>query len=283
GDRMKIIRALPLVVVTLTACVSSPRREWPTQGTISAPAGGGAGYQHGPDHTQVVVGGHRKIAERYGYLRMVGEQGAVATNIANGSTVAAAAPNSSSASLPPFGTGYQDHDKFVKEYFLKLGVPTDQVGSVRAMTMLEAHGPSSEVARTIPRITAYYSTLQRTVDGVPVADSFAWARVNSRGEVVHEGVYWPAIPADVVNQVRQFRELLADPHRTETFKARLAVTGGEGAVVIRHTPATSGDAFESFASYDVTLHVPASQQKTSAPGTTVTVIRHFDLNGKERF
>ncbi len=282
---MKIIRALPLLAVMLTACVSSPPREWRTQGTIPAPAGGAAGYQHGPEHTHVVVGEHRKTAERYGYLRMVGDQGTLATNIANGSTFAAAAPGSSAVSLPPFGNGYEDHDKFVKDYFEKLGLPAEQVASVRAMTMVEAHGPSTEVGRAVPRITAYYSALQRMVEGVPVSDSFAWARANSRGDVVQEGVYWPAMPSDVVKQVHQFRELLADPHRLEAFKSRLGLPGGEGSVVIRHSAATAGDAFESFASYDVSFHVPtsASEQKTPAPGTTVTVTRHFDLNGTERF
>lgn len=281
---MKILRIIPMLAVTLTACVSSAPREWRTQGTIPAPAGGAAGYQHGPEHTRVVVGDHRKTSERYGYLRMVGDQGTVATNIANGSTFAAAAPASSGAHLPSFGSNYEDHDKFVKDYFVKLGLPAEQVGSVHAMTMLEAKGPSADVGRTVPRITAYYSALQRTVEGIPVADSFAWARANSRGEVVQEGVYWPAIPAEVLKEAQQFRELLADPHRLQGFKTRLAVSGGEGAVVIRHSSATGGNAFESFASYDVSLHVPStSEQKTPAPGTTVTVVRHFDLNGTERF
>jgi len=282
---MKTIRVLPLLAITLTACVSSAPREWRPQGTIPAPAGGAAGYQHGPEHTRVVVGDHRKTSERYGYLRVVGDQGTLATNIANGSTFAAAAPSSSAVGLPPIGNGYEDHDKFVKDYFVKLGLPAEQVASVRAMTMVEAHGPSAEVGRTVPQFAAYYSALQRTVEGVTVADSFAWARANSRGDVVQEGVYWPAISSDVVKQVHEFRELLADPQRLQAFKARLPVSGGEGSVVIRHSSPTAGDAFESFASYDVSLHVPASAsgQKTPAPGTTVTIIRHFDLNGTERF
>lgn len=282
---MKILRAVPLLAVTLTACVSSAPPEWRTQGTIPAPAGGAAGYQHGPEHTQVVLGDHRKTVARYGYLKAVGDKGTLATNIATGSTFAAAAPGSSGVHLPPFGTGYEDHDKFVKDYFVKLGLPAEQVASVRAMTMLEAQGPSPEVEKTIPRITAYYSALQRTVEGVPVADSFAWARVNSRGEVVQEGVYWPAIPSEVVKQVHQFRELMADPQRLQAFKSHLGAPGGEGAVVIRHSSAALNESFESFASYDVSMHVPASPsgQKTPTPGATVTVVRHFDLNGTERF
>jgi len=282
---MKILRALPLLALMLTGCISSAPTEWRTQGTIPAPPGGAAGYQHGPEHTKVVLGDHRKTVARYGYLKAVGDHGTLATNIATGGTFAAAAPSSSGAHLPPFGTEYGDHDRFVKDYFVKLGLPVEQVASVHAMTMLEAQGPSTEVGKTIPQITAYYSALQRTVEGVPVADSFAWARVNSRGEVVQEGVYWPAIPADVVKQVHQFRELMADPRRQQEFKSRLGVSGGEGAVVIRHSSAALNEGFESFVSYDVSLHVPAStsEQKTPEPGTTVTVVRHFDVNGTERF
>lgn len=49
-----------------------------------------------------------------------------------------------SLQLPPFGKSSDDHDSFVKDYFLKLGSPADQVGSVRGMTLLEAQGPAAE-------------------------------------------------------------------------------------------------------------------------------------------
>ena len=282
---MKITAGFPLLALTLTACVSSAPREWRTQGMIPAPTGGAPGYQHGPQHTRVVVGDHRKTSERYGYLIMAGDQGTMSTNIADGSTFAAAAPSSAGMLLPRFAGSYEDHDRFVKDYFVTLGLPSEQVGSVRTMTMLEAHGRSEDVGRTIPQVTAYYSALQRTVEGIPVIDSFAWARVNSRGEVVQEGVYWPAIPSDVLQQVHQFREMLADPKRLEAFKSRLTVPAGEGVIVIRHSSATGNHAFESFASYDVSLHLSPipSTQKMPMPGTTVTVTRHFDLNGAERF
>jgi hypothetical protein len=152
------------------------------------------------------------------------------------------------------------------------------------MTLLEAPGPAAEVGRPAARITASNSALQRTVEGVPVADSFAWARVNSRGEVAQEAVYWPSLPANILTEVRQFRELLADPQRLQSFKSRLPVSVGEGAVAIRQSSATVDQGFESFASFDVSLHSSqASSQKAPAPGTSVTITRHFDINGTERF
>jgi hypothetical protein len=70
------------------------------------------------------------------------------------------------------------------------------------MTLLEANGRSDETTRTIPRITAYYSVVERAVDGIPVPDSFAWARANSESRIVEEAVYWPALPRDVLAEAK---------------------------------------------------------------------------------
>ena len=277
-------RILLLLTVGLTACNARAPQDWPAQGTIAAPAEGAAGYQHGPEHTRFVVGDHARQESKYGYLKSVGDQGTLATNHANGSTFAVPSAHAESLGLPPYGKSPEEHDAYVKEYFLKLGLPADQLAGVRGMTLVEAHGPAREVGRTPGQVTAYYSALQRTVAGVPVADSFAWARVNARSEVVQEGVYWPALPANVVQEVRQFREMLADPQRLASFNARLPVPGASGAVVIRHSAATSDEPFEAFAGFDVVVHSSQpSLQKAAVPATSVSVIRHFDINGRERF
>ena len=281
---MSIGRILPLLALALSACGTTGPQDWPTPGTIAAPEGGVAGYQHGPEHSQFAVGEHPKQLEQYGYLKSVGAQGAFATKRTNGSTLAVPSAHAPSLRLSPFGGSSDDHDSFVKNYFVKLGLPGEQIGSVRGMTLLDAQGRAEEASRPFPRITAYYSRLERAVDGMPVAESFAWARVNSRGETVHEAVYWPSLPATVLTQARQFRQLIADPQRRRTFESRLPVSGRAGAVVIHHSSATMDPPFQSFASFDVVVSAsPASSPHAPQPTTGASVTRHFDINAVECF
>jgi hypothetical protein len=281
---MKIAIGLLLLPFALTACHSTAPQDWRSQGTVEAPTGGAPGYQHGPQRSKFVVGEHARREQKFGYLKSVGDQGTLATSISNGSALALPSHNAASLTLPPFGKSPNEHDAWVKDYFLKLGLPSEQVVGVRGMSMIDAHGRASELGRSPARVTAYYSALQRTIDGVPVPDSFAWARVNSRGDVVQEGVYWPALPASVLSEARQLQAVLAEPERLAAYKSRLPLSAETGTVAIRHSAATSPDAFECFASFDVLVHSSRPLlQNASAPATWVDVTRHFDIDGKEHF
>src|SRR5947209_3053629 len=139
----------------LSACaVNAPP---PRQGLIPAPDGGTAGYQHGPEGSRFVVGQSPRRTVQHGYLKQTGDQGTLAINQGNGSVFGVPNAQANSLRLPPFGASPQDHDAFVKDYLLKLGLPADQVENVHGMTLLEANGRSDETTRTAPRITAYYS------------------------------------------------------------------------------------------------------------------------------
>jgi len=281
---MNPTRNLLLLTLALTGCFSPRPQEWRAQGTIPASGGGAPGYQHGPQHTRFVIGDHPKVESKYSYLKISGRQGTVAVDSANGSTFAIPSRDAASLKLPPFGNSSDDHDSFVKDYFLKLGLPRDQVAKVHGMTMLEAHGPAAEAGRKAPHTVAYYSALERTVEGVPVPDSFAWARVNSHGDVVQEAAYWPSLPASVLSEIHQFRDLIAEPQRLQTYKSHLPVSGGDGVVAIHHSSAAADQEFDSFASFDLTFHLTQMRaQKALTDGTSVSITRHFDISGKERF
>jgi hypothetical protein len=283
GINLSLIAAL-----VLTGCAAPSLREWPAQGAIAPEPGGVGGYQHGPQHSQFVAGAHSRIKEQYGFLKRVGDQGTFAVSRANGATFAIPKAGAASLRLAPYGASAEAHDAFVKDYFLKLGVPADQVGSVRTMTLVEATGAATQETHAMPRIVAYYSVLQRAVDGIPVPDSFAWARVNTRGEVVQEGVYWPALPARAIDEAREFRKRLADGAEREQFAARVKAPGGKVMLAIRHSGAElSGPAFECFASFDVeTRSVPAPraapQEEYRAEVHAESVTRHYDASGAER-
>jgi hypothetical protein len=229
------------------------------------------------------------VAE-HGYLKQVGDQGTLAVNPNNGSTFGipnAAAPGQRSR---PYGASPQDHDAFVRRYFIGLGMPADQIARVHAMTMLEVSGSSDATAKPRPMVTAYYSVLDRAVHGVSVPDSFAWARVDAEGHVIAEAVYWPALPGDVVSEAKGFSETLSDKERESALKARMPANAESVQAAIRHSSAWVDVPFDAFASYDVIVRTDllpdaaVAKRGTSprlAPGEIV--VRHFDAEGVERF
>jgi hypothetical protein len=262
----------------------------PRQGLIPAGGGGAAGYQHGgAEGAKFAVGQNSRRGLQYGYLKQTGDEGTLAIRQSNGSVFGVPSARAAALKLPPYGNSPQDHDRYVRDYFVRLGLPADQVQSVRTMTLLEASGRTDETTRTIPRVTAYYSVLNRSVGDVTVPDSFAWARVNSEGAIVQQGVYWPALPANVVGDASKLKALLADPAQRRAFESRTSMDSTAAAIAIRHASANE-DQFNAFASIDITMGVSASRQRATdaknvseSSGGGAAVVRHFDIDGVERF
>jgi hypothetical protein len=256
----------------------------PARGPIGAPAGGAAGYQHGSEGSKFVLGGATSRIAEHGYSKLVGPQGTLAVDLRNGSVFARPRSTADALARAPFGGSPAAHDRFVQDYFAGLGLPRDQVLAIRGMTMLDGSGRSADAVKPKLRLTAYYSVVQRTVAGVAVPDSFAWARVNVDGAVVEEGVYWPALPAAAVAGARDMAVVLADPRRRAPLDAQVPA-GSDAAVAIRHTSATTDQPFRAFASYDVVIRPgqvglpsPAGGRPTTA-GMTYT--RHLDASGHD--
>jgi hypothetical protein len=173
----------------------------------------------------------------------------------------------------------------VRAYFAKSGIPIEQIGAVKGRTLLEATGSANERDRATPKVIGYYTVLERSVDGIPVADSFAWARVNVEGHIVEEAVYWPAIAGTVVANARQLREVRDDPERRRTFAALISAEGSSAQIAIRHSSASSDEPFEAFASVDLLVKVmaPRTEQSSNYDKTLMSqtaYVRHFDIDGK---
>ena len=286
---------LALSASLLAGCSSVTSLPAPTPGTIVDRSGGLNGYQHGFEGSALALGGHPKRVAQYGYLKQVGDEGTEAIRLSNGSTFGV--PNASAPALHsrPYGTTPEDHDRFVKDYFVHLGVPTAQIARVRTLTLLSAHGSTQDFATAKPVVAAYYSVLERAADGIAIPDSFAWARVTADGKVVAEGVYWPALSRDVLVDARRFRDTLSDQDKRSGFESRIASNGNEGRVTIRHTSAFAEAPFEAFASFDVNIVATATQataanaantnpSSAGAAGTSrQIVVRHYDETGAEKF
>ena len=278
------------ILLYVGGCANVEVSPTPRQGPIPEAGGGVPGYQHGgAEGTKFAIGQNSRRSSQYGYLKQTGDEGTLAIRQSNGSVFGVPNARAASLKLPPYGNSPQDHDRYVRDYFVRLGLPADQVQAVRTMTLLEASGRTDETTRTIPRATAYYSVLNRSVGDVTVPDSFAWARVNSEGIIVQQGVYWPALPSNVVADATRLKGLLADPARRRAFESRTSLDSTAATVAIRHASANE-DQFNAFASLDITVRVSASAQRaTDARNASesssggAAVVRHFDIDGVERF
>jgi len=287
------VRRLVVCVLLAGGCGLTRVPSPPTAGTIPATDGGASGYQHGFEGSLQVLGSGPRSVFQYGYVKRIGDQGTIAIRMSNGSAFGLANANTPSLQAGPYGKKPEEHDQFVKEYFIRSGIPADQIARMRTMTQLDASGPISEGRKAKPSVAAYYSVLERGVDGIDVPDSFAWARVTADGKVVAEGVYWPAISGSVVTAARRFREQMSDKQRLAAFAARVRASN-EGHVVIRHSSAFVDSPFESFASFDVTVVAQATsgtavgasneaaRTETTPASSRQSVIHHYDESGTER-
>jgi hypothetical protein len=284
---------LPLVLAWLllmpTGCQRARVPAAQPVGPIPAP-GGLAGYQHGRERSRFSPGDNVKRVAEFGYVKEVGSRGTLAVDVVNGSVLGIPNADTLAAVNTSYGSNADEHNKFVRDYFVAAGIPAEQIAGVHVATLLAANGKVGESSPVRPRVSAYYSMLERAVGDVPVVDSIAWARVDGQGNVVAEAVYWPAISADVLAQVRQFKEMLASPEQRKAFETRLPPWAvGKGQLVIRHASATVDEPFEALVSYDVqesSTPPPALEQAQATAQRAIqpraTVIHHFAIDGTEQ-
>jgi hypothetical protein len=170
-----------------------------------------------------------------GFVRWVGVDGVVAIEQSGGELgiLNGGAPE---ANLPDWSDDPTALATHVTAYFATIGVSACQVGGA------QVDGGSG--GRTI--------ALARSVDGINVAESLAYARLDNQDQSTSEGFYWPTIPADVVTSARAFHAKLADPTELVAYKAKLpADAQGDGFVNLHHTSSSSTSPFAAAATYDV--------------------------------
>jgi len=285
---MKTILLPVALRVVLSGCASLHAPAPPVSGPIEPPSGGIAGYQHGTDRSRFMVGDNPHDVAELGYIKRVGSEGTLSVLASNGSVTGIPNAQGRALQLPPYGTTQQDHDRFVRDYFERSGIPATQIKAIRTATLLEASGSSDDVSTGRPKVTAYYSVIERAVEGVPVPDSFAWARINRDGQVVAEAVYWPALPAGVLAQARRMSQGDALPRAEQAMKARPGEVLVDHQVTIRHTSAAHEKSFAAHASIDVRVRLAEPtrtdsdyRRVTGSGGVGAGLIRHFDAEGTE--
>lgn len=269
------------LLLALGGCESAPAepaagaaQAQPVTASTSAPSDL-PNFVLGSSASGFLLGPAASNSEEFGLDKVTGAYGVLATNPLNGAVAGIPIPGSPALSKQPYGNSAAEHNAFVKDYFVSHGLPEDQVLEVLARTGGTAGAPvtdPSAVQRLGPVVR--YSSLVRGVDGIPVVDSYAWARIDADGEVVELGVYWPTIPGSVVANAEKLAATIANSSGRAAFVAGLpaAVQGGQGRVVIRHSCSADRGPFVAFASYDVVQEVGGAAR-----------IRHFDASGHELF
>ena len=185
------------------------------------------GYTHTFERSRFDLGDFVSEMDEFGNHMVVGTRGTFSTELASGAVVAL--PN---VPFPDPTTGVYPGDSdaqnaAVESYFTTAGLPANQVAYVSAEGTGLVHGQYV--------LSGWYSIWHREYDGVPIDDSMAFAAFNAIGKSASEQVYWPEIPGDVLEQVRKFREILADPSQRAAYVQKLPASSRDAILVIQHT------------------------------------------------
>jgi hypothetical protein len=115
----------------------------------------------------------------------------------------------------------------------------------------------------------YTTHLERSAGGIPVEGSFAFAALDSAGDVITEGVYWPAIPAKVIYRAQALSERVGSTNGHAAFlagvrRAQSDLGDAVGEVRIVHTSAGHHGKFEAHALYSIVVRrVPSVERRKS--------------------
>ncbi len=229
----------------------------------------GIAFEHRIENSRFDVGADPHDQSDARHRRLAGDRGVFSVDTVTGAALAI--PSSSGipkdqaaiASLPVALTNDPDrHSAEVRKYLLAAGVPQAEVGGMYVTTTMAGGGPIEDGVQPSRSTFLWYTThLERSLMGIPVENSVAFAALGSDGRAITEGVYWPAIPAPVVRQAIALKARLDSPAQARAFldKVRLArpdAAGAEGEVRIVHTGAGYHGGFEARAVYSVVVRTP---------------------------
>jgi hypothetical protein len=189
--------------------------------------------------------------------------------LAKPSAVATMAGDNPPQPLPlpkPLTENSDEHSAVVRAYLFAAGVPEAEVSGTHVTTTIAGGGPvHGGMQPSLSKLLWYTTHLERSLGGIPVEGSYAFAALDSAGDVITEGVYWPAIPAKVIYRAQVLQErmesanghaaFLADVRKAQPDMGDDAGTVGDtaGTVKIVHTSAGHHGKFEAHAVYSVVM------------------------------
>ncbi len=266
-----------IVIASLGAACDSaaPEPNVPVDQRISARsapssvAGTVPGYVHSLSHSKFRAGDNVAIElDGHGLERWRGGLGAFALDTTNGWTMAVLDATSPTG---PYNLDEADQAQRVKLYFIGAGIPAEQVAAVGSTFIVAGGGAVSDTTSKPPALESINSVLSRSVGGIRVVESFAWAKMTTSGDVDMEAVFWPSIDNSVVDRATAFATSMRDTATANAYRAKLPGTiYRDDGVVIHHSDFSIHSSPTAYVSYDVTLRPDQS-----------AAMRHFDENGVE--
>jgi len=203
-----------------------------SRGTGSA-AQGSAGYVHNLAVSRFRIGQNPAIeVNAPNLVRWRGSLGAFALDPTNGWTMAVL---DNTTAIGPYVLDQAAHEEKVRSYFVSAGVPADEIASVKTNFMFSGSGGEGKPS-TPPQLESLASVLTRQVSGIPVPESYAWAKMTTEGTVDMESVYWPPVDAATVTEAVGFAEEIKRPSVHAALLSNLpGPVHSEGGVVIHVT------------------------------------------------
>lgn len=267
-------------LVTLVGCsdrATEPSESLALPATVAASGLPLTGYVHEFSRSKFRLGKIVGYVSEFGMSKTVGEEGVFAIDERNGSALGVPNGDAPALAKKPLTLSAEDHNNRVVAYFEDAGIPKEQVSGVHVTTSMRgvAHqiddgvepGPNTEKGE----LEGFQSVLERSVEGIPVPDSFAWARFDEDDEVVWENVHWPPISSDVVRAAHAFQTALANPQAVDAFVSAAGLpVDTVPRVVIRHSTFAVEGPVTAMASVDAYVSVPLGKSR----------IDHFDLSGR---
>jgi hypothetical protein len=233
----------------------------------------GREWRHDPAMSRFLLGASSEVRTEGSLRRIIGRHGVIAIE-ANGSILTVPNATSPVHDAGPFSQNPSEHHALVQEYFRASGLPSEELGGLSVTTQMRGSG-RRDLPKGKDELVGYTTHIERRVGGIPVPASQAWAMFNARREVVSEGVYWPAISADVVSAAQQLLARTQQPAELQKLRESIRQTFPElgnldGTVVILHAPSSHQGGFYAMAAYQVIA--PSKGGKAS--------LLRFDADGK---
>jgi hypothetical protein len=231
---------------------------------------GVASFEHRLETSRFDVGAGARREVAGPYERIVGDKGVFLTDTITGATLAVpntpvAAPKDAAIAYTypqPLTESADEHSAAVREYLTGAGVPEAEVSGMHVMATMAGGGPVSEgVQPTRSRLLWYTTQLERSLGGIPVEGSYAFAALDKGGSVITEGVYWPPISEQVVSRAQALQQRLASANDRAAFLAtvqrvRPDVRDASGTVGVVHTSSGYHGEFQADALYTVVVRNP---------------------------
>jgi hypothetical protein len=175
----------------------------------------------------------------------------------------------------PMTTNADEHSAAVKAYLRAAWVLAAEVSGMNVTTTMAGGGPVRDGCSRRSQSCFGTRPIWRVIGGILVESSYSFAALDNAGREITEGVYRPAIPANVVSNAWAFVETLAGPRERAAFLAQNA----EGQTRCRGYPRQREDCsyigwyhgpFQALAVYSTVVPSPR--------GRKVQILR-FEENG----